>query len=194
MTSLKGLLFSQFATEGLNNLIAAMQSKYKPKKGRRFNHDNITYEISRPVLKDNSIEFEVSSKIPENEVENPDEMKNYFEEIKKLLNNASLPPASIEMENIVWDSKKETEKERDYVKCLYRYTLDDLFDTQTVMKQHEEKTASGNVADIPDTPSAFTTQGKLVLQMVREKIQNMGSENIEQLIQANDRVRSAISK
>ena len=29
-------------------------------------------------------------------------------------------PESIEMENIVWDSKKNTEKKRDYVKLLYK--------------------------------------------------------------------------
>lgn len=195
MSSLKGLLFIQFATDGLNNLIEEMQSKYKPKKGRRFNHDNITYEIGRPVLKDNSVEFEISSKIPEDELEkNPKEMmKNYFDEIKKILSQANLRPASIEMENIVWDSKKETEKEREYVKLVFRYPLDELFDTQEVIKTLEEKSAGGKLEKIPAAPSAFTTQGKLVLQMVRDKIHRIGRENIEHLIEANNQVRASIS-
>ena len=41
----------------MSQLIEEMQKKYKPKKGRRFNHNDITYEISRPVLHDNSLEF-----------------------------------------------------------------------------------------------------------------------------------------
>ena len=41
MPTLKGLLFNQYATEGLSGLVEEMQSKYTAKKGRRFNHDNI---------------------------------------------------------------------------------------------------------------------------------------------------------
>ncbi len=192
MSSLKGLLFSQFASDGLNDLIEEMQSKYQPKKGRRFNHNKITYEVSRPTLKDNQIEFEISSKIPEDEVDSSDKMQVYFEEIKKNLFKAGITPESIEMENIIWDSKKETEKERDYVKLIYKYPLDDLFDTQAVMKTYEEKPAGENFENLPKAPSTFTTQGKLVLQNVRQNIQLKGRERIEQLISANDSVRANI--
>jgi len=64
MASLKGILFNQYAGEGLSQLIEELQSKYKPIKGRRFNQNDITFEISRTVLHDNSLEFEISSKIP----------------------------------------------------------------------------------------------------------------------------------
>jgi hypothetical protein len=83
MPTLKGLLFNQYATEGLSALVEEMQSSYTAKKGRRFNHDSITYDISRPYLKDNTIEFEISSKIPENEIKDPKVMQAYFEQIKK---------------------------------------------------------------------------------------------------------------
>jgi len=36
MPTLKGLLFNQYATEGLSALVEEMQSKYSAKKGRRF--------------------------------------------------------------------------------------------------------------------------------------------------------------
>jgi hypothetical protein len=193
MSSLKGLLFSQFANDGLNDLVEEMQSKYQPKKGRRFNHNKITYEVSRPVLKDNHIEFEISSKIPEDEIDSSDKMKIYFDEIKKSLSNSGVKPESVEMENIVWDSKKETEKERDYVKLIYKYPLDDLFDTQEIMKTYEEKPAGEDFANLPKAPSAFTTQGKLVLQSVRQNIQLRGREHIEQLIEANDNVRASLT-
>lgn len=194
MSSLKGLLFSQFASDGLNGLIEEMQTKYAPKKGRRFHHNNITYEVSRPTLKDNHVEFEVSSKIPEDELDSANEMKGYFEKIEKILSKGDNPPVSIKMENIVWDSKMETEKERDYVKLVYNYPLDDLFDTQEIMKKHEAQSTSGSSGDAAKAPSAFTSQGNLVLHMVQEKIQVKGRENLDSLIAANDQVQSKLSK
>ncbi|GJL79258.1 MAG: hypothetical protein NPINA01_22470 [Nitrospinaceae bacterium] len=193
MSSLKGLLFSQFANDGLNDLVEEMQSKYQPKKGRRFHHDKITYEVSRPSLKENQIEFEISSKIPEDEIDSSDKMKTYFDEIKKILSRGESQPASIEMENIVWDSKKETEKERDYVKLVYRYPLDNLFETQEVMKAIDGISGGENLNNNPKAASAFTSQGKLVLQRVRQNIHTHGRANLEQLIGANDSVRAGIS-
>ncbi len=192
MSSLKGLLFSQFAGEGLNDLVKEMQNKFKPKKGRRFNHGNITYEISRPSLKDNQIEFEISSKVPEDELQSEKEMNAYFEEIKKLLAEGEFKPNTIEIENIVWDSKKETEKERDYVKLGYCYQLDTLYNNDDVTKKYEELAQSGKLDTIPKAPSAFTPQGKLVLSMVREKIHEFGRENVNQLIEANKQVRTIL--
>jgi len=192
MPSLKGLLFSQFANDGLNDLVEEMQSKYQPKKGRRFNHDKITYEVGRPTLNGNQIEFEISSKIPEDEIDSSNKMQVYFEEIKKNLSKIGVKPESIEMENIVWDSKKETEKERDYVKLVYKYPLDELFDNQEIIKTYESKASGKSLDNLPKAPSAFTTQGRLVLQNVRENIQSRGREHIEQLIKANDTVRQSI--
>ncbi len=192
MSSLKGLLFSQFAGEGLNELLKEMQGKFKPKKGRRFNHGNITYEISRPSLKDNQIEFEISSKVPEDEIQDDSQMNTYFEEIKKLLSQGEHKPDTFEIENIVWDSKKETEKERDYVKLGYRYSLDNLFDNEEVTRRFQELSQSGKLDSIPNAPSAFTPQGKIVLSMVREKIHEYGRKNIDQLIEANKQVRTIL--
>jgi hypothetical protein len=194
MSSLKGLLFSQFASDGLNGLIEEMQSKYSPKKGRRFHNNNITYEISRPTLKDNHVEFEISSKIPEDEIEGSTKMKTYFEGIEKILSQGKNQPESIQMENIVWDSKMETEKERDYVKLVYKYPLDDLFDTQEIMKKHEENSTSGDQEDASRSKSAFTPQGNRVLHMVQEKIHMKGRENLATLIEANETVRSKLVK
>ncbi len=194
MSSLKGLLFSQFASEGLNGLIEEMQSKYTTKKGRRFHHNNITYEVSRPTLKDNHVEFEISSKIPEDKLDSSTAMKAYFEKIETILSKGENPPTSIQMENIVWDSKMETEKERDYVKLVYRYPLDDLFDTQEIMKKHEGAPSGGSAEGSTKVSSAFTPQGTMVLNMVQEKIQDKGRENLGKLIEANDKVQSKLGK
>ena len=191
MPTLKGLLFNQYATEGLSELVEEMQSEYTAKKGRRFNHDNITYEISRPALNGNAIEFEISSKIPEDEIKTPKEMQSYFQQIKKVLGKGKNKPASIEMENIVWDSRKETEKKRDYVKLQYRCPLDDLFDNKVVAKRHEQ-VMSGQTPSITDSPSAFTKAGSVVLVVVRETMHQFGKESLVKLMDANKQITASL--
>ena len=192
MPTLKGLLFSQYAAEGLSALVEEMQSSYTAKKGRRFNNDNITYEISRPALKGNAIEFEISSKIPEDELKTPKEMQSYFDQMKKKLAKSKNKPESIERENIVWDSKKETEKKRDYVKLQYRFPLDDLFDDKVVVKR-QEKVMSGEVdPSMPDSSSAFTKAGNIVLGIVRETMQQRGKDNLLELMEVNKKVKASL--
>ena len=192
MPTLKGLLFSQYAAEGLSALVEEMQSSYTSKKGRRFNNDNITYEISRPALKGNAIEFEISSKIPEDELKTPKEMQSYFDQMKKNLAKSKNKPESIERENIVWDSKKETEKKRDYVKLQYRFALDDLFDEKVVIKR-QEKAMSGDVdPSMPESSSAFTKAGNIVLGIVRETMQQRGKDNLLELMAVNKKVKSSL--
>ncbi|MFQ5673493.1 MAG: hypothetical protein ACE5G9_10390 [Nitrospinales bacterium] len=190
MGTLKGMLFNQFAGDGLNSLVEELQQKYKPKKGRRFNYQNVTYEIGRPVLKDGMIEFEISCKIPQDEIKNPAAMKAYFSEIKKIVNKDKNKPVSIKMENIVWDSKKDTEKERDYVKLLYQYPLNQLFDDKEVMRRYEQFAKGSYKEPIPDAPGILTIPGKLTLVIVRETIKKACEKHIDNLINANKQVRN----
>ncbi len=189
MASLKGLLFNQYAGEGLSQLIEELQSKYKPKKGRRFNQNDITYEISRPVLHDNSLEFEISSKIPQDELTSEKEMQTYYKAIKKIINAQKKKPTSIERENIIWDAKKETEKEREYVKLQYSYPLEDLYDDKEILKRCKDLEEGSAKEALPDIPGGFTTPGKIALLMVREKIQEFCRHHITILIEANKKVR-----
>ena len=190
MATLKQILFSQFAGDGLTQLIGETQKMYTPKKGRRFNHENITYEISRPGVVENNLEFEISSKIPQDELKDDKNMSGYFNKIKKILSKTKNKPVSIEMENIVWDSKKDTEKERDYVKLLYSYPLGDLYSNKEVMARFEKITTSEASGSLPDSSGALTPQGKIVLQIVQETVQSFARENIDQLINANKQVRA----
>ena len=192
MPTLKGLLFNQYATEGLSALVEEMQSKYSAKKGRRFNDDNVTYEISRPVLKDNAIEFEISSKIPEDEIKTPKEMQSYFQQIKKVLGKGKNKPVSVEMENIVWDSRKDTEKKRDYVKLQYQCPLDDLFNNKEVEKQHEKVMSGKADSSITDSPSAFTKAGSIVLANVRDSMHQFGRDSLIKLMDANKQIKASL--
>jgi hypothetical protein len=194
MANLKGILFSQYAGEGLNHLIEELQNKYKPKKGRRFHHNNITYEISRPELNENCLEFEISSKIPQDELPTDKDMQNYFREIKKIVNSKKKKPLSIEMDNIIWDSKKETEKEREYVKLLYSYPLEDLYDDQEVVKRSQALAEGSAKEPLPDIPGGFTASGKIALMMVKEKIQEYCGSHVVTLIEANKQVREKLKK
>ncbi len=189
MASLKGILFNQYAGEGLSQLIEELQSKYKPKKGRRFNQNDITYEISRPVLHDNSLEFEISSKIPQDELTSEKEKETYFQAIKKIISSEKKKPISIERENIIWDSKKETEKAREYVKLHYSYPLEDLYDDKEILKRCKDLEAGTTKEALPDIPGGFTTPGKIALLMVREKIQDFCRGHVTILIEANKKVR-----
>ena len=190
MATLKKILFGQFAGESLTSLVEEMQKKYNPKKGRRFNHANITYEVSRPGVVDDNIQFEISSKIPQDELKGNHDMKSYFKEIKKLVSKEKHKPVSVEMENIVLDSKKDSEKERDYVKLLYCYPLDDLYDDKDVMTKIDQMSQENIKESTQKIKGSLTPQGSLVLQMVKETIQNNARENIEQLISANKKVKA----
>lgn len=190
MATLKKILFGQFAGESLTSLVEEMQKKYNPKKGRRFNHANITYEVSRPGVVDDNIQFEISSKIPQDELKGNHDMKSYFKEIKKLVSKEKHKPVSVEMENIVLDSKKDSEKERDYVKLLYCYPLDDLYDDKDVTAKINQMSQENIKESTQKIKGSLTPQGSLVLQMVKETIQNNARENIEQLISANKKVKA----
>lgn len=193
MGTLKGILFTQYAGEGVNSLVEEMQTKYKPKKGRRFNHNNVTYEVGRPTVKDNSLEIEISSKIPQDEIQNPKDMKTYFTEVKKKLSQEKNKADVIEMENIVWDSKKESEKEREYIKLTYRYPLNELYHEEEIEKREKAMASGANKEAIPDIPSVVTLRGKLVLLQVRENIQHIVREHINSLMNANKAVREKVT-
>ncbi len=194
MSTLKGILFNQAATDAINGLIETLQTKYTKKKGRRFNSANITYEISRPHLNGNSLEFEISSKIPQDEIKDDKEMKTYFQEIKKKVNGEKDKPVSIEMENIVWDSKKDSEKERDYVKLLYSYPLDDLFNDKKVQDEYETVRNDPKDENLPHSTGAMTVAGGIVLKQVRETIFDHGMNHINQLMEANKTIRAQLKK
>ena len=193
MATLKELLFSKYAGEGLNSTVKEMQNKYGKKKGRRFNHENITYEISRGDVVGENMKFEISSKIPQDELKSDKDMKSYFAEIKKLVTKFKNKPVTIEMENIVLDIKKNTEKQRDYVKLLYSYPLNDLYSDKEISEKAEEISQTKRNKSTTKARGALTQQGNLALQIVQETTQSFARQNIEDLISANKRVKAKIA-
>ena len=119
-------------------------------------------------------------------------MQTYFDHVKKNLEKSKNKPMAIERENIIWDSKKETEKKRDYVKLQYRYPLDDLFDNKVVSKRHEKVMSGEKDPSMPASPSAFTKAGKVVLGVVRETMQQFGKESLTELMEVNKKVKASM--
>lgn len=182
-------LFLQFAAEGLDKLLSEMQAKYHPKKGKRFNLNKITYEIGSPKINNGGVEFEVSSKIPEDELEGKKTMEKYFNKIKGIIIKGKKKPNSIDMENIVWDADKETEKRRDYVKLTYRYTFDELYDDKKIIEESDALRNKPSSKEIPSIPGVVTISGRLVLSSIRDSIYKEAKTIIEDLIHANTQVR-----
>ena len=191
MATLKGILFSKYVDKGLNSLLEELQKKYGEKKGRRFNYNNITYEVSRSSLVDENIQFEISSKIPQDELKDRKDMKGYFTKIKKLATKFNKKPIAVEMENIIIDTKKNTEKKRDYVKLLYSYPLDELYSEKEILKKTKgmKHQAQGEIIS-SEASGALTQQGNLALQLVKESIQSLARQNIEALLDANNKIKA----
>ena len=97
MPTMKGLLFNQFAAEGLNSLVEEMQSKYTTKKGRRFNHNNVTYEVSRPSLNDGAIEYEIIQKSLKMKLRGPKRCRLILHRSKKFFPRANLNLTKIKL-------------------------------------------------------------------------------------------------
>ena len=191
MATLKGILFSKYVDKGLNSLLEELQKKYGQKKGRRFNYNNITYEVSRSSLVDENIQFEISSKIPQDELKDRKDMKGYFTAIKKLATKFNKKPIAVEMENIIIDTKKNTEKNRDYVKLLYSYPLDELYSEKEILKKTKGMTHQAQGEILPsEATGALTQQGNLALQLVKESIQSLARQNIEALLDANNKIKA----
>ena len=193
MATLKQILFRKYTDKGLDVIVEEMKKKYDQKKGRRFNYENITYEVSRGGVIDENMQFEISSKIPQDELKDHKDMKNYFAKIKNLASKFKNKPVSIKMENIVLDTKKNTEKERDYVKLLYSYPLNDLYSDKEISEKIKEMDQVRGKKPLLKTKGALTPQGNIALRLVQESTQNFARENIEQLINANKQVRTKMA-
>lgn len=189
MASLKGQLFQQYANEGLRTLINECQVKYEPKKEERFNYKGITYEIGSAQATEKGVEFEISSKIPQDELSSKVTLQVYFQAIKDILVKMNIKPKAIDMENITRELGGNERKERDYVKLKYSYRESDLYNEKELMKKVEQLSSKNDAGEIPNIPGVTTIMGKMILIAVRESIYAKASENMQDLIDANETVR-----
>lgn len=194
MANFRQQLFMQFASKGLAASTEAFKGQYQPKKENRFHLDGITYEIGPAQLQGDSIEFEISSKIPQDELTNRDDFASYFAAIKAFLADDAKQPVDIDLENIVHQNPDgEETKERDYVRLLYRYDFSEMYSDAAVAKDVVQLQKDPTARALPDLPNVNTLAGRVVLMHVEEFIQGEVTERMQRLIEANQEVRQAFT-
>jgi hypothetical protein len=151
--------------------------------------EGITYEIGPATMSREGIEFEVSSKIPQDELPSKADMVRYFEAVKALMTQAGKVPSSIDMENIIREISEEETKERDYVKlryCLAENTLYDDNMVNTELKRLQEQPAA---VKLPEIPGVNTVAGRVVLSLLKRNVQRHAKAIMDELIKANEETR-----
>jgi hypothetical protein len=192
MTNFKQQFFLQFATLGLTELIAEYRTRYEPKKGDRFNVDGITYEIGPAKITPAGVEFEVSSKIPQEELPSKADMMRYFEAVKGLMLRDGGAPSSIDMENIVREISEEETKERDYVKLRYCIPERTLVDDQLVNEELKRLLENPSVGQPPAITGVNTLAGRVVLGLLKRNMQQQARTIMDNLIKANGETRQQL--
>jgi len=189
MTNFKQQFFLQYASLGLAELITQYRAHYEPKKGDRFNVEGITYEIGPAKMTAKGIEFEISSKIPQEELPKKADMVKYFEAVKKMMRQAEKAPLSIDMENIIREISEEETKERDYVKLLYSYAEEELCGDKAVRAELKRLQQDPSKGEVPPVPGVNTLAGRVVLSLLKRNIQQGAKVAMDGLIKANTSTR-----
>ena len=189
MANFKQQFFLQFASLGLTELIGEYRSRYEPKKGDRFNVEGITYEIGPAKITQDGIEFEISSKIPQDELPSKADMVKYFGAVKTLMLQSGSVPLSIDMENIVREISEEETKERDYVKLRYHLSETTLYNDTTVNAELKRLQEQPGTVKVPEIPGVNTLAGRVVLSLLKRNVQHQARAIMDDLIKANEATR-----
>ena len=193
MPNFRQQLFHEFSSHGIVASVEAFKAKYQPKKESRFNVDGITYELGPARLHEIGIEFEISSKIPQDELTDRSDFDSYFEAIKGVLADADKAPEDIGMDNIVQDVDGEEIKERDYVRLLYRYRFDELYSDQAVAAEIAKIQQDPSARKLPEVPNVNTLAGRVLLLCVEDYIRQESAARMQRLIEANQEVRQGFA-
>lgn len=194
MPSFREQLFLQFACQGIAESIETFQSKYQPKKENRFNFDEITYETSPAKLSGGSLEFEISSKIPQDELLDRNDFESYFSAIKNVIALDAKQPIATDMENIVHEVGGEEVKERDYVRLRYRYSFDEVCSNDVIATELAKYQQDPSSRELPEIANVNTLAGKLVLLLIEDFFQNEATARMDRLIEANQHVRQSFKQ
>jgi hypothetical protein len=192
MANFRQQLFHEYASKGITTSIEAFQAKYQPKKESRFNVDGITYEIGPARLSADGIEFEISSKIPQDELASRDDFESYFVAIKDVLKSDTKQPVEIDMDSIVHEIGGEEIKERDYVRLRYHYALDSMYSNEAVATEIARLKQNPAARQVPEIPNVNTLAGRVVLLCVEDFMGAEATARMERLIAANQEVRQTL--
>ena len=191
MPNFREQLFQQFASQGILASIDDFKTKYQPKRENRFNFDEITYETSPAKLNGGCLEFEISSKIPQDELVDRDDFESYFAAIQGVIQHDDKQPEAWDMENIVHDVDGEDVKERDYVRLRFRYDFSEVCSNEAIEAEMTKWQQDPNARELPEIPNVNTLAGKVALVCVEDYFHREATERMDRLIEANQQVREA---
>ncbi len=194
MSDFRQQLFHQFVANGVTDCIESFKTQYQAKRENRFHLDGITYEISTPAINGDAIQLEISSKIPQDDLDR-EEFTNYFSAIGEFLASDAKRPEDMDMENIVQqEANGESTKERDYVRLRYRYGFEEMYDNDTITERIAAVQKDPEAHPLPEIPNVNTLAGRVVLSCVEEFMRQEATERMQRLIEANQEVRQTFSK
>ena len=191
MANFRQQLFHQFASQGLAVSIEAFKAQYQQKKENRFNCDGITYEIGPARLNGDYITFEISSKIPQDELDDREDFASYFAAIQDFLKNDTKQPEAADMENIVQEVGGEEIKERDYVRLRYSYEFHEMYSDAAIKAEIARVQKDPSARPVPEISNVNTLAGRVVLLCVEDFMQQEATARMQRLIEANQEVRQA---
>lgn len=194
MSGFRQQLFHQFVANGVTRCVESFKTQYQAKRENRFHLDGITYEVSAPAIDGNAIELEISSKIPQDDLDRG-EFANYFAAIEGFLADDAKRPEDIDMDNIVHqEADGEATKERDYVRLRYRYDFNEMYDEATIAERIAAVQKDPEAHVLPEIPNVNTLAGRVVLSCVEDFMRQEAMERMQRLIEANQNVRQTFSK
>lgn len=138
------------------------------------------------------VQFEISSKIPQEILHTKKLNEKYFKEVKKVMVSKDKNPTDVKMENIIHSTNISEVKERDYVKCTYVYKEKELY-TEKDIEKTVKRVQSGEIS-LPEIKGVTTLPGRAVLHMLRENIYKGAFNNITDLIKSNEAVMKSYKK
>src|SRR6266446_9608967 len=194
MSNFRQQLFHQFASQGLATSIDAFKTQYQPKKENRFNLDGITYEIGPARLNGDSVTFEISSKIPQDELDDREDFASYFSAIQDFLQHDAKQPTAADMENIIQEVGGEETKERDYVRLRYSYVFNEMYSDVAIAAEIARVQQDPTAHPVPDIANVNTLAGRVVLLCVEDFMQQEATARMQRLIEANQEVRQTFGK
>jgi len=194
MANFRQQLFHQFASQGVTASIEAFKAQYQQKKENRFNFDDITYEIGPARLNGDKITFEISSKIPQDELHDREDFASYFTAIQDFLKHDAKQPEAIDMENIVQEVGSEEIKERDYVRLRYSYAFHEMYSDAAITAEIARVQQDPSARPVPEISNVNTLAGRVVLLCVEDFMHQEATARMQRLIEANQGVRQAFGQ
>jgi len=185
MSSLREILFQRFASEGRKRAVEEFQKAYDPKKGDRFNSKGITYELGQISVDQGGIEYEISSKIPMEDLQGAEDLSDYFEAVKVKTSKKGKVIVHAGVDDVVQKVGEQEVKKRDYVRLRYKYGFEEMYDDAAIQKEAEAIISGKTKKKLPEIPGVITIPGRLVLLAVADSVYAKAKEDMHSFMEAN---------